>query len=339
MDTLTLNPFVGDAYSMTTLSLAMQRLSYNTYSLLGDLGIFTPRPVVTTTIAVEERNGSLALVPTSMRGGPPPVNNVGKGKMRTFSVPHIALQDIVKPGEIQGIRAFGGLGVRTADSVLLDKLQTIKNKLDQTLEWHRVGAIKGVIYDADGSTVIYNLFNEFGMSPFTVNFNFSSATANIPQAILNVKRHMEDYLHGTTMSGVQALVDPNFYDALVKHPTIQVAYQYYLTNQKINGDYRTGFEVEGVTFREYRGTASDLTGTAHAFLAPNTAQFFPLGSPDTFITFYAPADMMEAVNTYGEPYYARQEPAPMGRGIEVYAETNPLCMCTRPELLVQGTMS
>ena len=35
-----------------------------------------------------------------------------------------------------------------------------KGRLDYTLENHRVGALKGIVYDKDG-TVLYNFFTEF----------------------------------------------------------------------------------------------------------------------------------------------------------------------------------
>jgi hypothetical protein len=101
----------------------------------------------------------------------------------------------------------------------------------------------------------------------------------------------------------------------------------------------TASSIAGVTFREYRGTATDITGTAHQFLANGTCQFFPLGTVSTFRTYFAPADFNETVNTLGLPYYAKQAPVKFDRGTEIHTQSNPLSICLRPELLVQGQMA
>jgi hypothetical protein len=126
------------------------------------------------------------------------------------------------PGDVQGIREFGTQNeMRTLATLMARKLQTMKNKHDQTLEWQRVGALKGILLDADGSTVIYNFYNEFGISPFTVTFTFSNTNFDVNNAVLNVVRHVEDNLHGERMNGVYALCAPDFFAALVGHPNVQ----------------------------------------------------------------------------------------------------------------------
>ena len=48
--------------------------------------------------------------------------------------------------------------------------------LDPTIEYQRVGALKGIILNGDGST-LYNLFTEFGVTPPTeVGFDLANAT-------------------------------------------------------------------------------------------------------------------------------------------------------------------
>jgi len=219
------------------------------------------------------------------------------------------------------------------------KLQTMKNKHDITKEWMRVGALKGILLDGDGSTVLYNFFTEFGMTPFVQDFGFSSDTLDVNAAVLNIKRHMEDNLHGEVMTGVRALCSPEFFSALVGHPNVQKAFQYFMTTQPLGYDYRQGFNYAGVTFEEYRGTATDLTGTSHKFIAANTAQFFPVGTLTTFVMYNAPADYNETVNTPGLPYYAKQAVRKFDEGWDLTTQSNPFPICLRPELLVQGTMS
>jgi hypothetical protein len=57
------------------------------------------------------------------------------------------------------------------------------------------------------------------------------------------------------------------------------------------------------------------TGTRR-FIAAGEAHAFPLGTVDTFGTYFAPADFNETVNTLGQPLYAKQEPRKFERGTD-----------------------
>jgi hypothetical protein len=87
----------------------------------------------------------------------------------------------------------------------------MRNKHSITLEHLRMGALKGVILDADGS-VIYDLYDEFGITPAVINFDLTNAT-NVKKKCADVLRHIEDNLKGEFMTGVHCLCSPEFFDA------------------------------------------------------------------------------------------------------------------------------
>lgn len=62
--------FHSDPFSAVEMTTAVERLPHIP-AFLRDLGIFTPNPIRTTALAVEERNGILTVVPTSQRGQQP----------------------------------------------------------------------------------------------------------------------------------------------------------------------------------------------------------------------------------------------------------------------------
>ena len=62
---------------------------------------------------------------------------------------------------------------------------------------------------------------------------------------------------------------------------------------------------------------------------------FPLGTLDTFRTYFAPANLMDAVGTYGQELYAYQLARPNGTGIDIYTQSNPLPIVKRPALTVR----
>ena len=71
------------------------------------------------------------------------------------------------------------------------------------------------------------------------------------------------------------------------------------------------------------------------FIAQGEAHGFPLGTMDTFATYFAPADFNETANTLGQPLYAKQEPRKFERGTDLHTQSNPLPMCHRPAVLVK----
>ncbi len=229
------------------------------------------------------------------------------------------------------------------------KLQTMKNRHDITLEHLRAGALQGTIKDADGST-IYNLFTEFGITQTVEDFAFGTATTDVAGRIRAVKRDIEKALQGEVSTGVLFLCSDAWYDAFVKHDTVKDAFKYYQVNgQNLAGDYR-GFDAAGLrignpfsfgeaVFINYSGFAKDAAGNTRYFIPQNEAIAFPLGTQQTFRTYFAPADFNETANTIGLPVYAKQEERKFQRGWDIHTQSNPLPLCARPEVLIRVTKS
>ncbi|MCX6624682.1 MAG: major capsid protein [Acidobacteria bacterium] len=331
-----LNPFSNDAFQMVALTAAINKIP-NNYGRVEQLGLMPAEGVRTRTILIEEMNGVLNLLPTMPVGAPSTLGTQAKRKVRSFVIPHIPHDDVVLPEDVQGLRAFGSeTDLEALSNLIARKLQNMRNKHAITLEHLRMGALKGVILDADGSTLC-DLYSEFGITPKTVNFALGTNTTEVLLKILEVKRHIEDNLRGEFMNGIMAFCSPGFYDALTTHSKVKEAFQYFQRNQQLVNDYRTGFTFGGVTFEEYRGQATDATGTVRKFVADDEAHFFPLGTASTFRTYFAPADFNETANTLGLPLYAKQAPRKFDRGTDIHTQSNPLPLCLRPEVLVKGT--
>jgi hypothetical protein len=112
------------------------------------------------------------------------------------------------------------------------------------------------------------------------------------------------------------------------------AYDRWQDSLALRSDMRTGFTFAGITFEEYAGEASDGE-TTRRFIAAGEGHAFPLGTVDTFATYFAPADFNETANTLGQPLYAKQEPRKFERGTDIHTQSNPLPMCHRPAVLVK----
>lgn len=327
------DPF-KDGYSMVELTQAINILP-NMYGRTNELGLFKFKGLTNAAAMIELRDGVLTLVPTTPWGGPAPKNVTAKRRIKTFTIPHMPLEDSVAAADVIGVRAFGtDSTLETIDGKVSDKLQEIKNKFDITMEYRRMSALKGVVLDADGS-VLENYYDAFGITQKAIDCQFSVDTTDVRGMTMNVARWIEDHLLGEIMQRVHVLSSPEYFDIFVKHPTVVKAFAGYAeASQRIGGDLRKGFTFGSLTIEEYRGQVGSTR-----FIAAGEAIAFPVGTQDTFTNFGAPADFAETVNTVAQQFYARQQNKDFNRGVDIHAQSNVLPLCNRPAVLVRLTAS
>lgn len=327
-----LDVFKSDAFNLMELTHAINLLPH-VPTRIGKKGLFSENGVATTSISIEMQNDVLALVPALPRGGVATPKTVPRRNLRNLSMIHLPQRTALYADEVQNLRAFGKQSdEELAMSRLKKKMAVCRRDLDLTIEFQRIGAIKGQVIDADGATVLVDLFTEFGVAQQTLDMVLDNDTTKVLQKCVTVLRMMEDKLGGTMMSGATGFCSPEFFDALSGHPAVTDTYKYQ-QGQVLRQDRRSGFEFGGIWWEEYRGQIG-----ATRFIEANAAYVVPEGVPDLFATIYAPADYMDTVNTDGLPYYARQEPMDMGKGVEVETQSNPLHLNTRPNATIKVTI-
>lgn len=329
------NPFTGTGFDMAAMTAAVNKLP-NLYNRL--VPIFPESGITTTTLLVEQMNGTLSIVRSRPRGAPADKVEADKRALRSFVIPHLPVEDTLLPQDYQNIRAFGSDNALESQSDILGrKLQKMKNVIDQTREHLRMGALKGIILDADGST-LSNLYTEFSIVQKTVDFALDDDETDVRAKCSEVVDHIETNLKGESMTGIHVFVDKTFFDALVSHPNVEKAFaSYQIGNQNLAGDYRRRFEFGGLVFEVYSAVWTDKDGTSRLAIASGEGHAFPEGTGNTFEEVVAPGNMIEAVNTVGMPYYSSMYELPHGQGMSLWAESNPLPICKRPEVLVKVT--
>jgi hypothetical protein len=270
----------------------------------------------------------------------------GKNKrsMRSLRVPHFQVDDAIYAEEVQSVRAFGE---ERATQSLMGKVANRAVEASTffalTEEYHRLSVItKGQLLDADGTTVLFNFYTEFGESaPAEIAFdldNASPASGALRKKCAAVIRAMAATLDGLPFTGIRALCSDTFFDSLIAHPEVRETYKNYeaaatLRTAYINASGQVStfgsFEFGGITFENYRG--GQTVG-----IVTDKANFFPEGVPGLFRTVYAPADYMETVNTMGQRLYAKQWTMPNDKGVNLEFQMNALHYCNRPRVLMQG---
>lgn len=201
-----------------------------------------------------------------------------------------------------------------------------------------MGALKGIIVDGDGVSTLYNLYTEFEITQKVIAFALGTAGTDVRGKCVEVIRHVEDNLFGESYSGVHCLCSRTFFDALINHANVVKVYQNWAAAQQVlGGNLDKGFAFGGMSFEVYNGRATSADGTVRPFIADDEAHAFPLGTMQSFKTYYAPADFNDTANTIGKPYYAKQQPRDFDRGTDLHTQSNPLPLCQRPGLLVKLT--
>lgn len=329
-----LDVFKSDAFSVIELTEAINKVPFQP-KRLGELGLFESRGITTTTVSIEEQHGKLALIPAAARGTMPTVNTKRGRNMRSISVPHLPQNDAVMADEVQGIRAFGEEdAVEAVNDVVNDKLEALRANHEATHEYHRCGAIQGIVLDADGATPLYNIFDLFGITETEVTMDLTGDEDAIKLGVLTVQRHIEDSLGADTYVNIRAICGNDFFDTLITSVAAKAAYNRWQDGQFFREQQRSkkgGFEFCGCTWENYRGKIGSVD-----FIPSDTCRFVVEGVKGLFKQYNAPAPFIETVNTIGKPFYAKQEPMKFDVGIELHTQSNPLFLCTRPATLVKG---
>lgn len=331
-----LDVFNQDAFNVVEMTKAINKQPFSP-GRIGRMGLFEEDGVTSDMVAIEELDGKLSLVPTKERGDAPTQVSTDKRKVRPIKVPHLPVEDQIQASEVSGVREFGSNDqLQGVQRVVNRKLGKMARSLDATLEWHRIGAIKGKVLDANGG-VLVDLFKEFNVAQRAeVGFdlkNNNPASGAVRKLINDVIRTIEDDLGAETYESIHCFCGSDFFDDLVAHKETKAAYERWNDGEFLRQrTARRAFFYAGVMFEEYRGKVGNTD-----FVESTKAHFFPVGVPDLFTTSFAPANFMETVNTVGLPRYSKQHvDEKYQRWVDVYSETNPLNLCTRPRVLIQG---
>jgi hypothetical protein len=331
-----LDVFNSDAFSMDSLVHSINHVDHKP-TRLGDLGLFTLEPISTTSVIIEEDYGTLTLVPVAPRGGVPDPVSRERRKARSFTVPHIPTMSQVMADEVQNVRAFGQANRAAGEMLAVEqvrdrKLAKARMRLEATVEYHRMGAIKGQILDADGSSVLLDLFTAFEVSQSTFGMDLDVSTTDVLKKIREAQRLSLTVLKSQVVTGWHAICSDDFFDAFVGHDELKKLYLNHQAAEVLRGGiapYST-FPFGNVTWENYRGQVGGVD-----FVEQGKAYLIPLGVPDLFLHYVSPADYMETVNTLGLPFYAKSELMRMNKGIEIEAQTNPLLICSKPAAVVE----
>ncbi|WP_375654644.1 MULTISPECIES: major capsid protein [unclassified Bartonella] len=271
----------------------------------------------------------------------------------------IAKSDTVKSEEIQNRREFGIEDqLETAMKYIARKQKKLISGIELTWENMQLGAVQGVVLDADGS-VIVDWYKEWEITPpKPIDFKLNTETTNVADHVDQVIMRMIEASKGafSDRSRIIGLCGNEFFSKLKNHKTIRETYLNTALAQTLNsaGGVATpssigsgsfgSFDFAGVTFINYRSihnyNVSAKAGTKRAIgIKPDECQFFPVDAPGVFQKTFAPGESLDFANTVGRPLYTmlivdHDRNAWVKRRVYSY----PLYICTRPEMLFKAVI-
>lgn len=343
--------FNDDAFNLVSMVAAINNVDH-VPGRAGELAFAgAGEGVSTTSVSIESNGESLTLIQTSPRGGPAPKETQSKRNIRSVNIPQIKLEDTIGAHQIQGVRAFGSPDLlRGAQSVVNGQVNKMALRHDLTLEHHRLGALRGIILDANGD-VLENLFTLFGLGSGPVEMDLDLEDMASEPEDLRVKcQKITRYIKRKAKTAVPssakvwAFCGDNFFDKLLSKADVKAAFNN-TDEQRVRlaGNYTFGaFEFGGIVWENYQGTDDgqgadpDTVNTPTVGIAPDEARLFLTGVPGLYAEYFAPADFMETANTIGLPRYAKLAPdAKFNRFVELHTQQNPLPLCLRPQTLIK----
>jgi hypothetical protein len=335
-------------FTSLQLSTAINRIP-NNYGLINALGLFPSEGSISTVVEITIEDGTIRVLPSKERGAPGTVNDRNTRKSYWVEVPHFPMQDLILPRDIQNMLQIVGRSKTpmTLDAEMSKRLFTIRSKHAITLEWVRMGALKGLITDGNGDTLL-DLYDFFGITKKTIDFALGTAGTDIIGKCQELRQSIATNLKGEVMTRPEVLVDSSFFGKFVQHAKVEKFWINWqaaglLANPqliKAGGQYGRTFEFQQIVWREYYGTAPVGTGPGTAavstpFVPLDYGYAYPVGTMNMFETWNAPANDIRVVNQPGQEVWVSPKVLDHGEGVELKSQSNCLALVKRPEALVE----
>jgi len=341
-----INIFDDDAFSLVSLTQMINEVDHvpGRAGALAFAGV--GEGVNTLTVSVEQVSETLSLIPTSPRGAPSPIETMDKSTLRAVTIPQVKLEEGIPASAIQDVRVLGSEdSLRAVQSVVNGQLGKMGRRHDMTLEHLRLGALQGLVADSAGTEVI-DLFTFFGVTQ-EANVSFDTAFVDATDGTNDfrtkcheitraMKRNVKMPWPSNAM--IWCFCGDEFFDVMTSSNAVKNVWDgYEAAERKLGSNFAHGiFEFAGIFFENYQGTDDNST----VAIDPQEAMFFPVNVPGLYAEYYAPADFLETVNTIGLPRYAKIAPDPkFNRHVDVHTQQNPLPLCTRPKVLMTGSIT
>lgn len=314
-----------------------------TWTLLGDSGLFMEESLTTQVATFQEINGSLAIIADQVRGSKPQTTSGDVRKLHSYTTSHHPFVDALYPNDIAGKSAYGNLSQEeTQAAALLRKMEKARKSFAITREIARFRTLgTGTIWNPNGTLGSANFYTDMGYTRNEVDFVLGTATTDI---IAKCEAIVADFQakanEGEIITRVTGYASPAFFAKLVAHAKVTQTHVYQqigmnnITQERAGGMglYRK-LSFGNIQFIE---VPTVLAGTA---LVTSGDCVFVAEGTDAFTTFYSPANRFGHVGTMGQMEYMWTFADPRQTEITIEAEMNMLNVLRKPQFVSRGFSS
>lgn len=335
--------FGGDPFTEAAMIRAIDKRPYKP-NMLDQIIQFAPTPVNTDVVFLESRQGKLTLIQTTQRGAPIEMQAPDPKNRRPFEIPRIAKGDKLFAHELANLSPNENESEEMAVARRIDRMQTgLIDDVEFTEEHMRLGALSGIVLDADGAE-LHNFFTEFGITaPAAVDLTLDNAAMTIGALREKIGTLLVQPIARASGAGnsprfsMNAVCGDAFWYALTGHPAVAKTYEGYAAAASLRDENLwSNFFFAGVNWWHYRGSDDGST----IAVSTNQAKVFPVGVPGMFQHIIGPCnEMFATMNQDGRRYYPlllRDRDRDQWVQPEIYAY--PMFFNGRPDLVIPATI-
>lgn len=276
-------------------------------------------------------------------------NYVSGETVKTYrhSIPHFALQAVIRPQDRRGARMPGTENMLdTSDRQRAIKMAAMRRAWDMFQEKSLAYLIvEGKSYIPNGTIAETDWYSEYtgAVRPTAIDYVLATST-NRPasfgeQARTDILNALRD---GDRVDGFICLCGNTFFEKLIGHAKTESVYT---QRSELNQDplvqrlgnfsrqYRMFMAADGILYVNYNAS---IGGTA--LIGASDGYVIPTGNIDNIYRAYAPADTEDATNTIAVPEYM-WEKTDNFKGINLMSEKNVLHLMVNPLTVRKVTTS
>lgn len=332
---MSMNIFLGTAggFDLISLNATVDKVDYLPNYLSQ---YFTKKPTTSTNFWIDRRSSTLELLPTRPLGSAPTERKQDQRDMVNLNSVSIAGSKKIDAVEVKDLRSFGTESDLETVMGLYDRYrQLVRADMEATLEYHRLGALQGRLYDTDGR-LLFDYFTQFAAAEAAkINWNLTATTFDPRDAATKLKRLLLRKAKGLfgQNATIVMLCGDDWWDAFMANQKVRETYLNISNVEsnvlRTNGAFEEFNGYAGLKLVNYRGTDDNQeiaikSNEAFAFVAGTDSLVHAVTPSSEFIPF---------MGTMGREFYAMNLRDMSGRDAHVTYEeySYPLMYNKRPE--------
>ena len=315
-----------------------------TWTLLGDSGLFQEDFLSTQTVTFEEQSGSLSIVKDTYRGTKPQTRSGVVRKLHSYSTTHHPIIDALYPKDIAGVTRPGSMGQQldTREAAMLRKLEMIRKSYDVTLEVSRFKTLATGQAWAPNGTIAADFYSDFGLTKAVVDFVLGTATTDVIDKCNEIIAGFQaSATEGQVITRVIGYASPAFMKKLLAHAKVTQTYVYQnLGRTNITQDRAGGMSLyRTVSFGGIEFIEVPTVIAGEALVPAGDCIFVAQEDTGSFVTYFSPAERFGYVGTVAERNYLWTFDDQRGTEITIEAEMNMLNVLRKPNFVARGHSS